>query len=172
MDAQGYLCALLLLQERTVDSHEHNCLSNRQYGDCHFERHRRKQHEIETKLYAYNPTAAKVGCAGVLWRTRNAAVKRLWQPQHLFLAIKPQKFDEVRPALLMPSLMTLCWFPIAAGIGVEYIRKLTKPNAKSCSLPCRNTPLFPRLRCNGIIQKHRHRMQNLPLYAVFSMPAA
>lgn len=96
----------------------------------------------ETKLYAYNPTAAKVGALasyGVQKCSSEAEVAAA--SQYLFLAIKPQKFDEVLPRIADAITEDTVLVSIAAGIGVEYIRKLTKPNAKVV-LAMPNTPLL------------------------------
>ena len=96
----------------------------------------------ETKLYAYNPTAAKVDALasyGVQKRSSEAEVAAA--SQYLFLAIKPQKFDEVLPRIADAITEDTVLVSIAAGIGVEYIRKLTKPNAKVV-LAMPNTPLL------------------------------
>lgn len=96
----------------------------------------------ETKLYAYNPTAAKVDALasyGVQKCSGEAEVAAA--SQYLFLAIKPQKFDEVLPRIADAITEDTVLVSIAAGIGVEYIRKLTKPNAKVV-LAMPNTPLL------------------------------
>ncbi len=96
----------------------------------------------ETKLYAYNPTAAKVDALasyGVQKCSSEAEVAAA--SQYLFLAIKPQKFDEVLPRIADAITKDTVLVSIAAGIGVEYIRKLTKPNAKVV-LAMPNTPLL------------------------------
>ena len=96
----------------------------------------------ETKLYAYNPTAAKVDALasyGVQKCSSEAEVAAA--SQYLFLAIKPQKFDEVLPRIADAITEATVLVSIAAGIGVEYIRKLTKPNAKVV-LAMPNTPLL------------------------------
>ena len=96
----------------------------------------------ETKLYAYNPTAAKVDALasyGVQKCSSEAEVAAA--SQYLFLAIKPQKFDEVLPRIADAITEDTLLVSIAAGIGVEYIRKLTKPNAKVV-LAMPNTPLL------------------------------
>ena len=96
----------------------------------------------ETKLYAYNPTAAKVDALasyGVQKCSSEAEVAAA--SQYLFLAIKPQKFDEVLPRIADAITEDTVLVSIAAGIGVEYIRKLTKPNAKIV-LAMPNTPLL------------------------------
>ena len=96
----------------------------------------------ETKLYAYNPTAAKVDALasyGVQKCSSEAEVAAA--SQYLFLAIKPQKFDEVLPRIADAITENTVLVSIAAGIGVEYIRKLTKPNAKVV-LAMPNTPLL------------------------------
>ena len=96
----------------------------------------------ETKLYAYNPTAAKVDALasyGVQKCSSEAEVAAT--SQYLFLAIKPQKFAEVLPRIADAITEDTVLVSIAAGIGVEYIRKLTKPNAKVV-LAMPNTPLL------------------------------
>ena len=96
----------------------------------------------ETKLYAYNPTAAKVDALasyGVQKCSSEAEVAAA--SQYLFLAIQPQKFDEVLPRIADAITEDTVLVSIAAGIGVEYIRKLTKPNAKVV-LAMPNTPLL------------------------------
>lgn len=96
----------------------------------------------ETKLYAYNPTAAKVDALasyGVQKCSSEAEVAAA--SQYLFLAIKPQKFDEVLPRIADAITEDTVLVSIAAGIGVEYIRKLTKPNTKVV-LAMPNTPLL------------------------------
>lgn len=96
----------------------------------------------ETKLYAYNPTAAKVDALasyGVQKCSSEAEVASA--SQYLFLAIKPQKFDEVLPRIADAITEDTVLISIAAGIGVEYIRKLTKPNVKVV-LAMPNTPLL------------------------------
>lgn len=96
----------------------------------------------ETTLYAYNPTAAKVDALasyGVQKCSSEAEVAAA--SQYLFLAIKPQKFDEVLPRIADAITEDTVLVSIAAGIGVEYIRKLTKPNAKVV-LAMPNTPLL------------------------------
>mgnify|MGYP004505624813 FL=1 len=96
----------------------------------------------ETRLYAYNPTAAKVDALasyGVQKCSSEAEVAAA--SQYLFLAIKPQKFDEVLPRIADAITEDTVLVSIAAGIGVEYIRKLTKPNAKVV-LAMPNTPLL------------------------------
>ena len=126
----------------------------------------------ETKLYAYNPTAAKVDALasyGVQKCSSEAEVAAA--SQYLFLAIKPQKFDEVLPRIADAITEDTVLVSIAAGIGVEYIRKLTNPTQK-LFLPCRTRRCFSAAVQRHLPQKHRYRMQNLLLYAVFSMPAA
>ena len=96
----------------------------------------------ETKLYAYNPTAAKVDALasyGVQKCSSEAEVAAA--SQYLFLAIKPQKFDEVLPRIADAITEDTVLVSIAAGIGVEYIRKLTKPKPKVV-LAMPNTPLL------------------------------
>lgn len=96
----------------------------------------------ETKLYAYNPTAAKVDAlASYGVQKCSSEVEVAAASQYLFLAIKPQKFDEVLPRIADAITKDTVLVSIAAGIGVEYIRKLTKPNAKVV-LAMPNTPLL------------------------------
>lgn len=96
----------------------------------------------ETTLFAYNPTEAKVDALaayGVKKCTSEAEVAAA--SQYLFLAIKPQKFEEVLPRIADAVTEKTVLISIAAGIGAEYIRKLTKPFAKVV-LAMPNTPLL------------------------------
>ena len=96
----------------------------------------------ETKLYAYNPTAAKVDALASYGVQKCSSEAEVAAASHyLFLAIKPQKFDEVLPRIADAITEDTVLVSIAAGIGVEYIRKLTKPNAKVV-LAMPNTPLL------------------------------
>lgn len=96
----------------------------------------------KTTLFAYNPTEAKVDALapyGIKKCTSEAEVART--SQYLFLAIKPQKFEEVLPRIADAVTEKTVLISIAAGIGVEYIRKLTKPFVKVV-LAMPNTPLL------------------------------
>lgn len=96
----------------------------------------------ETTLFAYNPTEAKVDALaayGVKKCTSEAEVAKA--SQYLFLAIKPQKFEEVLPRIADAVTEKTVLISIAAGIGADYIRKLTKPFAKVV-LAMPNTPLL------------------------------
>ena len=61
--------------------------------------------------------------------------------RYVFLAIKPQKFEEVLPQIADAVTEQTVLVSIAAGIGAEFIRKLTKPFAKVV-LAMPNTPLL------------------------------
>lgn len=96
----------------------------------------------EMELYAYNPTVEKVKALasyGVHPCSSEAEVASICQ--FLFLAIKPQRFDEVLPRVADAVTEETVLISVAAGIGIEYIRKLTKPYAKVI-LAMPNTPLL------------------------------
>lgn len=96
----------------------------------------------QVSLFAYNPTAAKVEALapyGVQKCDSEAEVASACK--YLFLAVKPQKFDEVLPKIADAVTEETVLISIAAGIGADYIRKLTKPYAKVV-LAMPNTPLL------------------------------
>ena len=96
----------------------------------------------ETKLFAYNPTEAKVDAladCGV--QKCKSAAEVVEKSRYVFLAIKPQKFEEVLPQIADAVTEQTVLVSIAAGIGAEFIRKLTKPFAKVV-LAMPNTPLL------------------------------
>lgn len=93
-------------------------------------------------LYAYNPTEAKVDAladCGV--QKCSSAAEVVEKSKYVFLAIKPQKFGEVLPQIADAVNEETVLISIAAGIGTDYIRKLTKPYAKVV-LAMPNTPLL------------------------------
>ncbi len=96
----------------------------------------------QVQLFAYNPTSAKVEALsniGVQKCDSEADVAAACK--YLFLAIKPQKFDEVLPKIADAVTADTVLISIAAGIGAEYIRQLTKPFVKVV-LAMPNTPLL------------------------------
>ena len=96
----------------------------------------------EAELFAYNPTEAKVDAladCGV--QKCKSAAEVVEKSQYVFLAIKPQKFEEVLPQIADAVTEQTVLVSIAAGIGAEFIRKLTKPFAKVV-LAMPNTPLL------------------------------
>lgn len=96
----------------------------------------------DTELYAYNPTAAKVDALapfGVKKCESEAEVASVCK--YLFLAIKPQMFEAVLPKIADAVTADTVLISIAAGIGMDYIRKMTRPDAKVV-LAMPNTPLL------------------------------
>ncbi len=96
----------------------------------------------EAELFAYNPTEAKVDAladCGV--QKCKSAAEVVEKSRYVFLAIKPQKFEEVLPQIADAVTEQTVLVSIAAGIGAEFIRKLTKPFAKVV-LAMPNTPLL------------------------------
>ena len=85
----------------------------------------------EAELFAYNPTEANVDAladCGV--QKCKSAAEVVEKSRYVFLAIKPQKFEEVLPQIADAVTEQTVLVSIAAGIGAEFIRKLTKPFAK------------------------------------------
>ena len=98
--------------------------------------------KLEAELFAYNPTEAKVDAladCGV--QKCKSAAEVVEKSRYVFLAIKPQKFEEVLPQIADAVTEQTVLVSIAAGIGAEFIRKLTKPFAKVV-LAMPNTPLL------------------------------
>lgn len=96
----------------------------------------------QVKLFAYNPSAEKVDALaeyGVQKCTSEAETAD--SCKYLFLAVKPQKFDEVLPKIADSMTEETVLISIAAGIDAAYIRRLTKPFAKVV-LAMPNTPLL------------------------------
>jgi pyrroline-5-carboxylate reductase len=94
------------------------------------------------KLYGYNPTASKVEALASYGVNKCDSEQEVAQlSQYLFLAIKPQKFEEVLPRIADAITEKTVLISIAAGIDGEYIRSLTKPYAKVV-LAMPNTPLL------------------------------
>lgn len=96
----------------------------------------------ETKLYAYNPSPEKVEALAPYGVTRCYSEAALAEKsQFLFLAIKPQKFEEVLPKIADAIKADTVLVSIAAGIRADFIRKMTRPDAKVV-LAMPNTPLL------------------------------
>ena len=96
----------------------------------------------ETSLFAYNPTEAKVDAlANCGVQKCGSAAEVVEKSQYVFLAIKPQKFEEVLPQIADAVTEETVLVSIAAGIGADFIRKMTKPYAKVV-LAMPNTPLL------------------------------
>ncbi|MFR4476584.1 MAG: pyrroline-5-carboxylate reductase family protein [Ruminococcus callidus] len=96
----------------------------------------------EAELFAYNPTEAKVDAladCGV--QKCKSAAEVVEKSRYVFLAIKPQKFEEVLPQIADAVTEQTVLVSIAAGIGADFIRKMTKPFAKVV-LAMPNTPLL------------------------------
>ena len=85
----------------------------------------------ETSLFAYNPTEAKVDAlANCGVQKCGSAAEVVEKSRYVFLAIKPQKFEEVLPQIADAVTEETVLVSIAAGIGADFIRKMTKPYAK------------------------------------------
>lgn len=113
-----------------------------QYGQCDSERNRRSSLKQETSLFAYNPTEAKVDAlANCGVQKCGSAAEVVEKSRYVFLAIKPQKFEEVLPQIADAVTEETVLVSIAAGIGADFIRKMTKPYAKVV-LAMPNTPLL------------------------------
>ncbi len=96
----------------------------------------------DVQLFAFDPAVEKSAALqeyGVMLCQSEAEVAAL--SQILFLAIKPQMFDAVLPKITAAITEDKVLVSIAAGIGVDYIRRLTQPNAKVV-LAMTNTPLL------------------------------
>ncbi len=96
----------------------------------------------EVELYAYDPSAEKAEAlqqygVHVCQSEKEAAAVC----DFLFLAIKPQMFDAVLPRIADAVTEHTVLVSIAAGMGIDYIRKLTRPDAKVV-LVMPNTPLL------------------------------
>lgn len=96
----------------------------------------------EVDLYAYDPSVEKMASLqeyGVHLCGSEAEVAACCK--FLFLAVKPQMFDAILPRIADVVTEDTVLVSIAAGIGIDYIRKLTKPHAKVI-LVMPNTPLL------------------------------
>lgn len=93
-------------------------------------------------LYAYNPTEAKVDALAPFGVKKCSSELELVQNcQYVFLAIKPQKFEEILAKIAPAVTEATVLVSIAAGIDTAFIRKMTIPNAKVV-LGMPNTPLL------------------------------
>ncbi len=93
-------------------------------------------------LFAYDPSTEKMAeleKEGVNCCKSEAEVAS--SCKFLFLAIKPQMFDSVLPKIADAVTENTVLVSIAAGMGIDYIRSLTKPFAKVI-LVMPNTPLL------------------------------
>ena len=96
----------------------------------------------EINLYAYNTSPEKVEALAPYGVQKCDSEREVAQKsQFLFLAIKPQKFEEVLPKIADVVAEDMVLVSIAAGIGADFIRKLTVRNAKVV-LAMPNTPLL------------------------------
>lgn len=96
----------------------------------------------KVSIFAYNPTRAKAealaDCGVTVCGSENEVVK---ESKFVFLAVKPQKFDEVLDKLAPDSTDDKVYVSIAAGITEEYICRKTSPSAKVI-LVMPNTPFL------------------------------
>ncbi|MGN0665969.1 MAG: pyrroline-5-carboxylate reductase [Huintestinicola sp.] len=93
-------------------------------------------------MCAYNPTRSKVealaDCGVAAMDSENDVVKA---SKYVFLAVKPQKFDEVLTKISEDVTDDTVFVSIAAGITEEYIASKTIPGAKVV-LAMPNTPFL------------------------------
>ncbi len=92
------------------------------------------------KLFAFDPDKAKLDRLNGVIPCENG-VDVLKQCKYVFLAVKPQMFDDVLSQIAEGVNENTVLVSIAAGITAEYIRSKTLPNAKVI-LVMPNTPLL------------------------------
>lgn len=95
----------------------------------------------QVKLFAFDPDASKTEALAKFGVQKCDSEADAAACKYLFLAIKPQMFDAVLPKIANAVTEETILVSIAAGIGVDYIRKLTKPFVKVV-LAMPNTPLL------------------------------
>lgn len=95
-----------------------------------------------TSLYAFDPDTEKCSRLTALGASIcNTGLDVLKQCKYVFLAVKPQMFEEVLNQIAEGVTEDTVLVSIAAGITAEYIRSKTIPNAKVV-LVMPNTPLL------------------------------
>lgn len=98
----------------------------------------------QVSLFAFDPSEERVDALAEYGVQRCASeAEAAASCKYLFLAIKPQMFDAVLPKIAQAITEETVLVSIAAGMGVDYIRRLTKPYAKVI-LVMPNTPLLLR----------------------------
>lgn len=96
----------------------------------------------EAALFVYDPLVEKAQALQEYGVTVCASeAETASSSQFLFLAIKPQMFDTVLPRIADVITTDTVLVSIAAGMGIDYIRSLTKADAKVI-LAMPNTPLL------------------------------
>lgn len=97
---------------------------------------------MNVQLSAYDPDAEKVSRLGEMGvRACASGAEVLQDCKYVFLAVKPQMFDEVLAQIAGAVTADTVLVSIAAGITAEYIRSKTIPEAKVV-LVMPNTPLL------------------------------
>lgn len=102
----------------------------------------RSEMQGAVELYAYDPSPermADLAGQGVHCCASEAEVAAA--SKFLFLAVKPQMFETALPRIAESVTEDTVLVSIAAGMGIDYIRSLTKPFAKVI-LVMPNTPLL------------------------------
>ncbi|MBQ4464352.1 MAG: pyrroline-5-carboxylate reductase [Oscillospiraceae bacterium] len=96
----------------------------------------------ETQLFAFDPDSAKTARLAELGvKACASGAEVLKAAKYVFLAVKPQMFDDVLAQIAEGVTEDTVIVSIAAGITAEYIRSKTIPNAKVI-LVMPNTPLL------------------------------
>lgn len=96
----------------------------------------------DTQLFAFDPDAAKLGRLSELGVTAcTSGIEVLGQCKYVFLAVKPQMFEDVLAQIADGVTEDTVLVSIAAGITADYIRSKTSPKAKVI-LVMPNTPLL------------------------------
>ena len=96
----------------------------------------------DTQIFAFDPDASKTGRLAELGITVcGSGIEVLQRSKFVFLAVKPQMFDDVLAQIAAGVTEDTVLVSIAAGITAEYIRSKTIPNAKVI-LVMPNTPLL------------------------------
>ena len=96
----------------------------------------------DTKLFAFDPNPAQTERLNALGVTVcGSGLEVMQNCKYVFLAVKPQMFDEVLSQIAAGVTKDTVLVSIAAGITAEYIRSKTIPEAKVI-LVMPNTPLL------------------------------
>ena len=106
----------------------------------------------ETQLFAFDPDTSKTGRLAEIGVTACASGMEVMRAcKFVFLAVKPQMFDDVLAQIAEGVTEDTVIVSIAAGITAEYIRSKTIPNAKVI-LVMPNTPLLLGVGASALAQ--------------------
>ncbi len=95
-----------------------------------------------TEVFAFDPDAAKVAALAEAGVKACASGREVMQnAKYVFLAVKPQMFEQVLEQISSGTTKETVFVSIAAGITADYIRSKTIPEAKVI-LVMPNTPLL------------------------------